>query len=565
MNASQTGERPPPRGRTPRPLEGAGRLARALLAHRPRRSALAIALLLVSAVTETFGIALIIPLLYLAGMGGAEGTASPVRAAAARLAEALGVGLSLPTLLAAFVLLAALRSAVAWRREMHVAAMRHAFVDRLRERLYTATAEAAWPALVRRRRSDLLHALTHDINRAGQGAMLVIQGSVAATFALAQVALAAAISPPVTAGMMLAGAVLLTAARPLVRRSRTLGDRLTADGRVTHAAMAEFLGGLKLAKSEGTEARHVRDFTAAVADMRRGRLASVRANAAARAVLNVGAAAAIAALVWLAVRYAGLGTPEVLVMALIAVRILPGTQRLQELAQQLAHTLPAWLHAAELERELRRAVEPPANPAAGPMSLRRELTVRGASFSYGGPAAGPPALADVDLTLPAYRLVVVTGPSGAGKTTLVDLLAGLLAPDSGTVQVDSVRLDGGARRRWRCSVACVPQEPYLFHDTIRANLLRGQPEAPEAELWRVLRLAVADFVADLPDGLDTIVGDRGARLSGASVSGSPSLGRCSAGPRYSCSTRRPDNSMPPPNAGWRHRCVGCASVRLSSR
>jgi len=515
LNARSAGAGLPARDRAQRPVFGAAGLARALLAHERRRSAVAIALLLVSAVTETFGIALIIPLLHLAGMSAAEGAASPVRGAVDRAAEMLGVELTLPTLLASFVLLAALRSTVSWRREMHVAAMRHAFIDGLRERLYSATAEAAWPLLVRRRQSDLLHALTHDVSRAAQGAMLLIQGSVTAAFALAQVALAAAISPPVTAGMLLAGGVLMVAARPLVRRSRALGGRLTVGGRVMHAAMAEFLGGLKLAKSESTEARHVRSFTAAVTDMRRGQLAHARANAAARAIQSVGAAAAIAALVWMAVRHAGLGAPELVVLALIAVRVLPAAQRLQQLAQQLAHVLPAWLHAAEMERELRAAAEPPADPAAEPMPLRRELTVRGASFSYGGPTTGTPALADVDLAVPAHGLVAVTGPSGAGKTTLADLLAGLLAPDAGTIQVDGVRLDGGARRRWRRSVACVPQDLHLSHDSIRANLLRARPEAAEGELWQALRLAAAaDFVADLPDGLDTIVGDRGARVSG---------------------------------------------------
>ncbi|MCY4598788.1 MAG: ABC transporter ATP-binding protein, partial [Acidobacteria bacterium] len=448
MNARPDGAGPRPGGRAPagrargRPLDGAGGLARALLAQQPRRAAVALVLLFVSAATGAFGIALILPLLYLAGLGGADGAASGGRDAVDRAAGALGVELTLPALLTAFVLLVALRSAVAWRRELHVAVMRHAFIDGLRERLYSATADAPWSLLVRRRQSDLLHALTQDVNRAGQGAMLLIQGSVTATFALAQVALAAAISPPVTAGMVLAGGVLLAATRPLVRRSRTLGDRLTVGGRAKHAAMAEFLGGLKLAKSEGAEARHAREFTAAVADLRRGQLAFVRANAAARGVVNVGAAAAIAALVWLAVRYAGLGAPEVLVLALIAVRVLPAAQRLQQLAQQLAHLLPAWLHAAEMERELRAEAEPPADPSAAPMLLRRELRVRRVSFSYGGPGAGRPALTDLDLNVPAHRLVAVTGPSGAGKTTLADVLMGLLAPDAGAVEVDGAPLDG---------------------------------------------------------------------------------------------------------------------------
>lgn len=482
-----------------------------------RRAALAAGLLLTAAVTETFGLALLIPLLYAAGLdGGADGAAGPVRVALARVAEALGVELTLPLLLGAFVLLAGLRSGVAWQRELQVAALRLGFVDRLRERLYTATAAATWPLLVRRRSSDLLHLLTHDVNRAGQGAVHLVQISVNVTFAVAQSALAVAISPPVAFGMLLVGGVLLVAAGPLVRRSRLLGDRLTAGGRATPAAMTEFLGGLKLAKCDGTEARHVREFTAALTDMRRRQLDFARTSSAARAVFNVGAAAALATLVAFSVRRAGLNAPELLVTALIAVRVLPALLRLQQDAQQLAHVLPAWLHALDMERTLRAGGEAPAGLPAEPVRLRREFALRGVSFTYHDPpASGPPALADVDLIIPAHRFVAVTGPSGAGKSTLADLLLGLIEPDAGEVRVDGAPLVGALRRRWRGSVAYAPQDPYLFHETIRTNLLRARPDASEPELWRALRLsAAAEFVAALPHGLDTVAGDRGGRLSG---------------------------------------------------
>ena len=520
-----------------RAFEGAGGLARALCADAPGRSLLAVVLLLVAAVTETFGIALLIPLLYAAGLAGApNGGASPVRDALARGAEALGVDLTLPVLLGAFVLLAALRSGVAWQREVQIAALRLGFVDRLRERLYQAIATAAWPVLVRRRSSDLLHVLTHDVSRAGQGAVHLIQASVNVTFALAQGALAVAIAPPIALGMLLGGGVLVVAAGPLVRRSRTLGDRLTAGGRAAHAAMTEFLSGLKLAKSDATEARHVRDFTGALRDMRRQQLDFTRTSAAARAIFNVGAAAALAVLVGMTARQAGLNAPELLVMAFIAVRVLPALLRLQQDAQQFAHVLPAWLHARTIEDSLRDAAEPPADPEAPLLPLRRELTVRGVTFSYQNPpisdvqalagqalagqalagqALAGQALAGVDLAIPAHRLVAVTGPSGAGKTTLLDLLLGLIEPDAGEIRVDGALLAGEVRRRWRGSVAYLPQDPHLFHETLRTNLLRARPGATEAELWRALRqAAAADFVTALPEGLETVVGDRGARLSG---------------------------------------------------
>ena len=186
--------------------------------------------------------------------------------------------------------------------------------------------------------------------------------------------------------MLLGGSVLLVAAGPLVRRSRTLGDRLTAGGRAAHAAMTEFLSGLKLAKSDATEARHVRDFTGALRDMRRQQLDFTRTSAAARAIFNIGAAVALAALVGISAGRAGLNAPELLVMAFIAVRVLPALLRLQQDAQQFAHVLPAWLHARTIEDSLRDAAEPPADPEAPLVPLRRELTVRGVTFSYQKPS-----------------------------------------------------------------------------------------------------------------------------------------------------------------------------------
>ena len=496
-------------------LDGAGRLARAVFADAPRRCVLAAGLLLVSAGTETFGIALLIPFLHLAGLGSDSPGPSPIREGIEAGAGALGATLSLPVLLGAFVVLAAVRAGVAWQRQVQLAAMRLGFVDRLRERLYTATAHAGWPVLIRQRQSDLVHALTHDVTRAGQGAVHIMQISVNATFALAQGALAVFISPPVAFGVLLVGGVMLAASRPLVRRSRALGQRLTTGGRAAHAAMTGFLGGLKQAKSDDTQTRHVEDFTDALGEMRRHQLAFTGANAAAQAVFNVGAAAALSLLVWLVVRHAGLSAPEMLVMALIAARVLPGLLRLQQEAQQLAHALPACAHTIRMEQLLRDAAEPPAAPGTAPMLLQRRLVVDAVSFSYHDPPTGPAALTHVDLVIPAHRLVAVTGPSGAGKSTLADLLLGLLEPAAGEISIDGVPLIGAARRRWRRSVAYAPQDPYLFHETIRTNLLRARPGATDADLWRALRLAAAaEFVAALPDGLETVTGDRGARLSG---------------------------------------------------
>jgi ATP-binding cassette subfamily C protein len=111
-------------------------------------------------------------------------------------------------------------------------------------------------------------------------------------------------------------------------------------------------------------------------------------------------------------------------------------------------------------------------------------------------------------------VVAFTGPSGAGKSSLADVLAGLVEPSSGSLLIDGRPVHGAERRAWRGAVAYVEQDAFLFHDTIRNNLLFVRPDASEAELKAALSTACANFVFAFADGIDTVVGDRGVRLSG---------------------------------------------------
>src|SRR5690606_8181824 len=115
----------------------------------------------------------------------------------------------------------------------------------------------------------------------------------------------------------------------------------------------------------------------------------------------------------------------------------------------------------------------------------------------------------------AGQLTVITGASGAGKTTLTDLLLGLYLPDRGEVLIDGVPLAEIDLQCWRSMVGYVPQELILFHDTVLANITLGDPTISEERAEAALRAAGAwGFVSSLPRGLHTIVGERGTRLSG---------------------------------------------------
>jgi ABC-type multidrug transport system fused ATPase/permease subunit len=145
--------------------------------------------------------------------------------------------------------------------------------------------------------------------------------------------------------------------------------------------------------------------------------------------------------------------------------------------------------------------------------FERAIELRNVSYAYPG---GLPVLRDVSLTIGRGQSVALAGPSGAGKTTVADLIVGLLQPTSGEVTVDGRRLEGRAGI-WQRQIGYIPQAIYLSDDTVRRNVAFAMPdgEIDDARVWSALALAqLAEFVAALPEGLDARVGERGARLSG---------------------------------------------------
>jgi ATP-binding cassette subfamily C protein len=178
----------------------------------------------------------------------------------------------------------------------------------------------------------------------------------------------------------------------------------------------------------------------------------------------------------------------------------------------MLHDLPAYenvtrrIAALEAERE-RLAPGVPAH------ALAEEVRFEDLSFVY--PGLERAAVDSVSFRIPARRTTAVVGPSGSGKSTLADLVMGLVQPTAGRVVVDGRELNEAWLRGWREGIGYVAQDTVLFHDSVRENLRWARPDATDDELWEALRASAADgFVQALPEGIATVIGDRGVRLSG---------------------------------------------------
>jgi ABC-type multidrug transport system fused ATPase/permease subunit len=210
-----------------------------------------------------------------------------------------------------------------------------------------------------------------------------------------------------------------------------------------------------------------------------------------------------------------IGDPSVLSGAALgvvaAMRLLPAFSGAAGTWVQVHQAFPA---VRRISTELDRLEARLADTATGGHRavFERDLECRGVRFAY---ADRPPALRGVDLRIEAGSFVAIVGPSGSGKSTLIDLLCGLHDPDDGQILIDGHDLRRTAQAEWRALLGVVPQDGFLLSGTLRENLCLLRPDCPEPALRQALTVTGADaVVAELPDGLNTIVGERGVALSG---------------------------------------------------
>jgi ATP-binding cassette subfamily C protein CydCD len=182
-----------------------------------------------------------------------------------------------------------------------------------------------------------------------------------------------------------------------------------------------------------------------------------------------------------------------------------------QVSRQLADTIASTRRLFAVHHEEPAVVDGTARPPA-PVG---GSTIRFDDVDFAYPGARQPALDSVTLDVPAGATVAIVGPSGAGKTTLANLLLRFWDPSEGHILIDGVDLKDFELDHLRGRVSLVSQDTYLFNDSLRANVALARPDADEKEIYQALdQAALSEFVMSLPEGLDTRVGERGVQLSG---------------------------------------------------
>ncbi len=212
----------------------------------------------------------------------------------------------------------------------------------------------------------------------------------------------------------------------------------------------------------------------------------------------------------LAIPMVAAGALDGIYLALLALGVLTSFEAVQHLGPAYQFHERTRTAATRIEA-LHNEPHPVPDPADPTTPAAHDMHFKGVALAYD---AGD-AVTDIHFSLPAGRRIAVVGPSGAGKSTLAHLLLRFRDPDKGEITFDGRPLSEYTQEEVLRHAAVVPQHTHVFNDTIRANLLLAAPHADERALWSALeRAQLATFVGQLPEGLDTFIGEQGARLSG---------------------------------------------------
>lgn len=266
------------------------------------------------------------------------------------------------------------------------------------------------------------------------------------------------------------------------------------------AGVHESFEGVQLVKAYGAERRETERLSEIAGRLRDARVQAIRLRGTFESILDVMPSLTNVGLVVVGayrVRSGDVTVGELSSFVYLFTLLVFPLRLIGYVLSEMPHSLAGWERVREV---LDEPIEPDPQESVGSAPDGTGLQLDDIRFTF--PDETQPVLHDVDLTIPAGRIVAVVGPTGSGKTTLVELTGGLIAPDVG-----SVAAGPGTR-------SMVFQEAFLFSGTIRENVGLGE-DFNDDDVWAALRLAQADgFVSDLVDRLDTVVGERGVSLSG---------------------------------------------------
>ncbi|MCY7296711.1 ABC transporter ATP-binding protein [Alteromonas sp. a30] len=478
--------------------------------YNPKELVKIFCLMLTQKVTSGIGLLLILPLLQVMGLT-TSNSQEPISQYIVKFTGTLGIEVNFFSVVSIFLGLMLLVSLIDYVVEVNGAALRHFYTHTLRTQLYRQVLYSQWQFLSDRRLSEINHTLALQVKSMGNATNLMLVCLASSISLVVLISLSFFISWSMTLFTIVTGLAFIALLWPYFRRSHHSGAAELSSYRQIFNGLSDQLRFLKTIKSHQYEERFLGDIRNSSEKLEKQSVMAVTLLSRTKWVYKMGAAVVFVTVLTVSQIWLHIPIEQLIVLLLIYSRLLPQLSMLNSAAQQLTRMVPVYSDIQRLQAECLAVQEPPETGKC--IRFEDAISLKHIGFTY--PNAEVPVLSNMNLTLKRGQTLLIRGKSGIGKSTLVDIISGLLPATEGQLFCDNTLITSKNMRQWRGSISYVAQETYLLNDTLYRNLNPKHESMDESDIWQALELACAsDFVRALPQQLHTTIGEHGVSLSG---------------------------------------------------
>lgn len=467
-------------------------------------------LLLSIAVSLTGGISIVMLVPMLGLLEVSTGSVSALKLLMLPL-QGLSPVAQIAVMIGVYFILIVLKAYLGWLLKIRQSEFLEEYSLNLRQELYHTVSTARWEQLAAGKQTDTIDLFTAQCSQVSQGVSMIIALLSSVVTAFVSLGIALWLSLPVTVFVLFFGCGFAWVFRHLMKESKRYGDEMIRINRVMYSELYSQLRSIKEVRSYGVQKEHADFFEEISRSSKAAKLKFMRQQAFPSMLYSIAAAGMIAVIFLICVLLFHMDTARLMVLVYVFTRLWPVFSGFINKIATIQTTIPAYEKLMEALGTL--SVEKSGQVQTAPIPFEKEIEFRNVCFAYQG--SGESVLHNVNFTLKKGSITALMGRSGAGKTTIADLLMGFLEPTSGEILIDGIKLSDENLPGWRHNLGYIPQEPLILNATVRENLQRFHPAATQAEMEKALKKAyIWDVVENLPQGIDTVLGDGGIRLSG---------------------------------------------------
>jgi ATP-binding cassette subfamily C protein len=464
--------------------------------------------LIIAGFADAVSIGAIVPAIALLDPS-AAGSAAPLVVNARRVFEQFGVEMSIGTLAIFIAASMTLKSLLSFGALAIAALSRTRLLTRLRHELIGALLSARWSFFAEQRFGKIANTTGNDIIQAGNAYMSTARYIAGLFQTIACVIVALMVSFQATAVALGVAFFLMISLRIFIGSSYRSGLKHLRRTANLVSLLTDTLNNLKALKTMNRKEPIAALLAKQSEGAQRAKMKQELLKSGLQNLQQALTAIIFAAGLYFAVMSLKMPLAELLGVGVFVFRIVVTFSRSQQMLQGATENEAGYWRSLALIEETRAAVED--DPGKQLPTLDRSCIFDRVGFSHGS----KPILNDISLVIAKGEVTVLQGASGAGKTTIIDLLTGLYRPSSGRILVDDADLTDISLQKWRNIIGYVPQELTLLHTSVIENITLGDVAIGEERVWQALALAgAADFIRELPNGLHADVGEMGAKLSG---------------------------------------------------